>query len=58
MVWKQEAGVFEGAYFGSLDVREAVAKRVEETHKPFHEPCELDSLFHAFRIQQGAFDEI
>ena len=53
-----ETGVFQDAYFGSLNIGEAVTERMEESHKPFHESCELDSLFHAFRIQQWAFDEV
>lgn len=29
--------VFRSAYFGSLNVREAVTERVKEIHKPFQE---------------------
>jgi hypothetical protein len=49
--------VVRGAYFGSFNIREAVAEWVKEIHKPFQESGELDGLFHAFRVEQGALDE-
>jgi hypothetical protein len=35
-----------------------MVERVKEIHKSSQESRELDGLFHAFRVEQRAFDEI